>query len=349
MKEEVLPFQTKDGRTCNLVHVWNNGSAPKGPVLLVHGAGVRANLFRPPTKPNFVEFLVRNGYDVWLENWRASIDLGNQQEWSDWSLDQAGLFDHPAAVRSVLEKTSTSTIKGVIHCQGSTSFMISIMAGLVPEMTTVISNAVSLHPVVPWWTALKSLLFRNLTARWTDHLNAQWGYSEVPPRWQLKFVVRFLQLAHFECLNPVCKMASFSYGVGFPSPVLWRHENLTPETHEWVKGEFGKVPMKLFHQIDPSFRAKRLLKFEREGVFANLPEDYTQQVPSQLPRFAFFAGELNRCFLKESQERSFDFFNRIRPDYHSLYVLPGYGHLDIFIGKNASKDVFPIMLAELER
>lgn len=52
-------------------------------------------------------------------------------------------------------------------------------------------------------------------------------------------------------------------------------------------------------------------------------------------------------FLERKPENSFDYFNRLRRDYHSLHILPGYGHLDIFLGKNAAKDVFPIMLGEL--
>ena len=40
-------------------------------------------------------------------------------------------------------------MKAVIHCQGSTSFTMSAVAGLVPEVKTIVTNAVSLHPVVP--------------------------------------------------------------------------------------------------------------------------------------------------------------------------------------------------------
>jgi poly(3-hydroxyalkanoate) synthetase len=125
--------------------------APKGPVLLVHGAGVRANIFSPPVETTFVQFLLAHGYDVWLENWRASIDFAPNL----WSLDQAALYDHPAAVNTVLSITGAATLKAVIHCQGSTSFMMSAVAGLVPQVTTIVSNAVSLHPVVPWFSALK--------------------------------------------------------------------------------------------------------------------------------------------------------------------------------------------------
>ena len=39
-----------------------------------------------------------------------------------------------------------------------------------------------------------------------------------------------------------------------------------------------------------------------------LPDDYTAQSPKTDARFAFFAGERNACFLKQSQERSYDYF-----------------------------------------
>ncbi|MFN2500303.1 MAG: esterase, partial [Pyrinomonadaceae bacterium] len=66
-----------------------------------------------------------------------------------WTLDEAAVFDHPRAVQKVVEETGADEIQAVIHCQGSTSFMMSAVAGLVPEVKTVVANAVTLHPVVP--------------------------------------------------------------------------------------------------------------------------------------------------------------------------------------------------------
>ena len=82
----------------------------KGPVLLVHGAGVRANIFRAPVKTTIVDYLIANGYDVWLENWRASIDLPP----NTWTLDQAALYDHPEAVKTVVEQTGWDEIKALM-------------------------------------------------------------------------------------------------------------------------------------------------------------------------------------------------------------------------------------------
>src|SRR5690348_14617457 len=55
--ETVVPFRTEDGIDCNLIRVRSAaGDAPKGPVLLVHGAGVRAEIFRAPVETTVVDY-----------------------------------------------------------------------------------------------------------------------------------------------------------------------------------------------------------------------------------------------------------------------------------------------------
>src|SRR5207302_98070 len=73
--ERVVEFTAGDGLACNVINVRGPHAPAKGPVLLVHGAGVRANIFRAPSSRNLVQLLVDEGWDVWLENWRASIDI----------------------------------------------------------------------------------------------------------------------------------------------------------------------------------------------------------------------------------------------------------------------------------
>ena len=110
--ERIVEFSAGDGLTCNLIHVQGDRPPSKGPVLLVHGAGVRANIFRAPVRTTLVDFLIDNDYDVWLENWRGSIDLAPNR----WTLDQAALYDHPEAVKKVMAETGATEIKAVIHC-----------------------------------------------------------------------------------------------------------------------------------------------------------------------------------------------------------------------------------------
>jgi pimeloyl-ACP methyl ester carboxylesterase len=335
-QERRVPFTAGDGFPLNLINVRGSSAPTRPPVLLVHGAGVRANIFRAPVKTTLVDALIADGYDVWLENWRASIEHPP----NPWTLDEAALHDHPLAVQKIVEETGSSDIKAVIHCQGSTSFMMSAMAGLIPEVTTIVSNAVSLHPVVPRWSVNKLRYAVPTFQPVMPYLNPQWGDSA--PGFLPKLVTSAVLLAHHECDNPVCKMVSFVYGSGFPA--LWEHENLNEATHNWLSAEFGAVPMTFFRHIDLC---------ERNGSLVNvidsdrLPKSYVDQAPRTKARFGFLAGALNKCFLAESQERTFAYFEQYEPGYHSLHVFPTYSHLDIFMGKNAADDVFPTILREL--
>jgi hypothetical protein len=336
--DDVIPFDTADGIRCNLVHVGADRPADRGPVLLVHGAGVRANVFRAPVQTNLVDALVERGYDVWLENWRASIDV----EPNPWTLDRAAVYDHPAAVETVLLATGASELKAIVHCQGSTSFTMSAVAGLVPQVTTIVSNAVSLHPVIPSWATFKIRYLAPLVARLTDYVNPRWGDDAPTPL--AKVMAEVVRLWHRECSNDVCKMVSFTYGSG--SPALWRHENLDRTTHEWLRTEFGFVPLTFFHQMAACVRAQHMVSIE--GL-PDLPHSFVGRPPKTDARFALFTGSRNECFLPASQRRSFRYLDGIRPGYHTLHELPTYSHLDVFMGKNAARDVFPTMLAELER
>ena len=338
--ERVVPFQAGDGRALNLVHLSGPHTPSRGPVLLVHGAGVRADIFRPPVAHRFTDALLDAGHDVWLLNWRASIDL----PLCDWTLDQAALHDHPAAVQRVLAETGARSLKAVIHCQGSTSFTMAAVAGLLPQVDTIVSNAVSLHPLVCTASRLKSLLAVPLVGLMTDRLNPQWAEGRGDGAHQLpaRLLRGLVNLTHHECDNAVCKFASFTYGTGFP--VLWRHENLNQATHDWLRHEFAAVPMSFFRQMARCIRAGHLV---RQEPLPGLPADYAAAPPRSEARFTFVAGRQNDCFKWQSQQASFDWFNRHQPGRHDFHVFDDYGHLDVFMGQHAARDTYPVMLAAL--
>ena len=338
--ERIIPFEAGDGHALNLIQVRGARTPSKGPVLLVHGAGVRANIFRPPTALNFVDALLDAGHDVWLENWRASIDLPP----CAWTLDQAALYDHPAAVATVLAHTGASSLKAVIHCQGSTSFTMAAVAGLLPQVDVIVSNAVSLHPQVCTASRLKSALALPLVGLMTDHLNPQWGegQGEGAERWAARVLRGLVRLTHHECDNGVCRFASFTYGTGFP--VLWRHENISNDVHDWIRGEFAAVPISFFKQMARCLQAGQMLRHE---ALPGLPAAYAAAPPRTDARFTFVAGQLNDCFQWQGQRASFDWFDGHQPGRHAFHRFDDYGHLDVFIGHHAARDTFPVMLAAL--
>lgn len=329
---EIIPFTSRDGFECNLWHLKNDSATPRGQVLLLHGAGVGANIFNPPNEKNLLDALAEAGYDVWLENWRGSIVCKT----NEWDLDAAANNDHPVAVSEVCRITGAKNIKAIIHCQGSTSFMISAVKGLVPQVTTVVTNAVSLHPVVPDFSEFKLNFLVPIVGSMTHYLNPHWG--DDAPDFKAKMFRAIVELTHWEHDTTVGKFVSFTYGSGMPA--LWELYNLTDETKEWIRNEFGNVPLTFFNHIKKCVKAGALVS--KDAVV-----NYASFKPKTDARFIFFAGRKNKCFKSESQEISFRYFNSIRSDFHQLHLYDMYSHLDIFLGKNSYDEIFPVMIQEL--
>ncbi|MFC4873971.1 esterase [Negadavirga shengliensis] len=329
---DTIEFDALDGFKCNLKH-FISPNPTKGPVLLVHGAGVSSNIFNPPTHKNIIHMLSEAGYDVWLENWRGSILL----EPNEWDLDLVAKNDHPAAVQKVVELTGSEEIKAIIHCQGSTSFMISAAMGLLPQVNLIISNAVSLHPVVPRFSAFKLNMFLPFVGKFFNYLNPQWGLDA--PDFKSKVIKKIVKATHWEADTTVGKLVSFTYGSGFPA--LWELENLDEKTMDWIQYEFAHVPISFF---------KHIRSCVKQGVLVSSGNG-TQYDANPLKtdaRIVLFGGVKNKCFLPESQERTFEYLENQKQGFHKLYLMDEYSHLDIFFGKNAHKDVFPLMIKELD-
>ena len=72
-----------------------------------------------------------------------------------------------------------------------------------------------------------------------------------------------------------------------------------------------------------------------------------RRVPT--PRSRCWPGKENRCFLPESQQRTFDYLTASGRGQYDLHIVPQYGHLDMFMGKDAARDVFPLILDALRK
>ena len=336
--ERVVPFTTADGHDLNLINV--RGIGNRGPVMLSHGAGVRAELFRPRTQRNIVDVLVDQGYDVWLENWRASIDPSIAP--SDWVLDEAAVYDHPAAVQKIVDETGADSVKAIVHCQGSTSFCMSAAAGLVPQVDTILSSASSLLVNVPRWSAIKLKFAIPIMNKLTDAVDP--GQADKPKGKVQKLITPFVKLVHRECDDTACKMVSFTYGAG--KPALWRHENISDAVHHpFIQNEFGRVPVSFFMQIRECVANGQLVSV---AGFEDLPARFGDQPPKTDARFVLFTGDKNQCFDPKGQRRTYEWLDSLNPGRHALHLFPGYSHLDVFFGERAEHDIFPTLLKELE-
>lgn len=339
LRRRIVGFHAGDGRECTLHNIRSLDNEPsKGPVMLSHGSSVRANMFYgAPTRKTIVSALVDEGYDVWAENWRASIDLPA----SMWTLDEGGVYDHPAAVRAIVAHTKSDTVKAVVHCQGSTSFMLAAVAGLVPEVTHVVSNAVSLHVNITWKSHMRLRYLVPASTPVFRGVDPQWAVR--PPAAPNRAFANWAALRGGTCNSRVCRAANWFYGVG--GEVLWHHSNLDAATHTWNDREWGFCPTTFFTQMAKCADRGYLVP---TGKVPGLPHDLLARKPETDAQFTFIAGRDNICFLPEGQKRTFEYFDSLQPGRHRLHLLRGYTHLDVFIGKEADRDVYPLILAGLE-
>jgi hypothetical protein len=349
LERRILPVRAGDGRLLTLHHVRragaagrgpgaNGGAGARGPVLLGHGTGVRANLFyTPPLRTTLVDALLDAGHDVWLESWRGSIDLDT----TEYTLDQVAVHDHPALVRAVLEETGAGRLKAVMHCQGSTSFTMAAFAGLLPQVTDVVANAVTLFVDLVPASRRRLQLLVPLIGSAMPGLDPQWAIR--PPDLRTGGFARIAELVRRECDNHVCAVANFTYGPG--PDVLWRHANLSAATHAWISREFGWVPTSFFRQMSACAKAGHLVAVD--DSVGGLPDDFTAAPLRTGARLTLLAGSENRCFLPSGQRRTHAWLNARRPGVDALHVLPGYSHMDVFFGRAAPREVFPRIVAAL--
>ncbi|MEZ3160275.1 alpha/beta fold hydrolase [Microbacterium sp. BWT-B31] len=334
--DEPVFFRADDGVALTLVRVVADTSATKGPVLLVHGAGMRAESFRPPHVVSIVDALIDDGWDVWMLNWRGSIDLDPRP----WTLDDVAGHDIPSAVRQIVESTGAAKLKIVAHCQGAVAASMAAVAGLIPEVDVIVASGASLHPILPRLSRVKLHALRPIMQGGVPYIDVAWG--DGPEHGVARVTRNAVRLWHAECRNPSCNMASFALGAGHPA--LWRHENLNGETHEWLGREFGKIPFSFYAQLAASDRAGQIVSIHNGN---GLPRRFADGAPKTAARFALFAGSESRAFLPESLKTTFDYLERHHPGHNTLHMIHGYRYTDLFIGRHAHQDVFPLILQEL--
>jgi pimeloyl-ACP methyl ester carboxylesterase len=317
----------------------------KGPVLLVHGVAVSSQIFALPTiRQNFVQFLAGQGYDVWMVDWRGSTIHPLRQ----FTLDEAARIDLPAAVRKIKAVTKASSIEAVAHCAGSVVLFMAMSKGLLPSVRSVIASQVALHFNVAPPAAVKAKIhladrLANLGATCISPAD-----DDGQPLSQFAFG-RFADVFHHECSSTFCHRLTFTYGH------LYHHARLNCATHDALASQFGRcniLALRHFSQLASTGYA-RMFDFGRKRN-ADLygtptPPDYLNPAHLKLP-ISFVSGSLNKTWLPVSTKRTFDWLVSVNgPSLYSRHVIDGYGHLDTFMGTNASADTFPYMLEQLER
>jgi len=316
----------------------------RGPLVLAPGLSVRASSFATPTvDENLTESLVAQGYDVWLFDYRASADSGNDTEHPpEFTIDDIARHDWPTAIATIRSVTGADSVQALAHCVGSMSLLMGIGAGWVTHVRSLIASQLTLHPVTDWLNYMKADLGVAGMLGQISLLDGHFDFvgQGTETDYEIDAIAYQMPVPEGQaCKNPTCRRV---FGVFGPS---WDHRQLGHDTHLALGSMFSRVSLSPFKQLQQIML--KGLAVNADGKQAYTDDDAARRLA--LP-ISFLSGATNQLFYPESGQRT-----RVWLSEHNgktLYrqrIIPDYGHMDLFIGRNAHRDVTPWILEELER
>jgi hypothetical protein len=325
---------TSDGTEVRLTHY---AVGTKGPVVLAPGYGNAARVFALDTVPkSFTDYLGEHGYDVWLFDYRASPDLPASA--SQFTADDIAMRDWPAAIAHVRRETGAESVQAVAHCIGGLTLFMAIGGGLEGVRSATFS-ALAGHPIPTPANRLRAhaRVPTVLRRAGMPAISTEYRPDSRQDR-ALERVMRALPIRRMHD-SPVGRRIYFIYGDVFDHSRI--DETVMAES---VPSFFGNSNMTFFEHMGVMVRkGGRAVDVRGADVYLANTDRYRMPI-------SFLTGEHNRMFLPRGLEATHDLLRSANgPELYTRHVVPGYAHLDLWLGREAPRDVFPIVLDELER
>jgi cholesterol oxidase len=330
---EVHFFETDDGVELRLVR-YQGGR--KGPLVCAPGFSNTSQVFAwDGIETNWVEFFTGHGYDVWLLDYRASPDLAASR--TQFTLDQVARYDWPAAIEYVRRASGAETVQAVGHCLGSATGIMSLLAGRATAVRQFVASQVMPFVYVSTAAKLKAgiALDRVFAMLGVEGVETAAGRSALEEA--VDELLRFAPMpAEWQTLGPVCRRIYAIYG-----PVM-RPAHINRETRDALDWIFGYGNITSFGHIRQFIRKRRL-------VDATGADVYLPHVDLLHAHVVLLQGTENQLFLPEGSAATLEWLRKHHGEAACARVLvPEYAHLDCFLGRDAARDVFPLVLQQLD-
>ena len=308
----------------------------RGPVILAPGFGVSTLSFTTDTvNMNLPEYLVSNGYDVWLLDYRASPILPSAR--TRFTINDVAQRDWPAAVNMVRDHTGADSVQALGHCVGSMSLLMGLLSGRVEGVRSVVSSQLTTHPRTTTENRIKAWI---RVAEWLDRFGVDTVTTDVRKGFRDELFDVLLRANPIpreeDCQSPVCRRIFALYGISY------RHAQLNDATHRAIPAMFGMSGIGAFEHLSLIVRKGHVVDAGGGDSYMSHPDRL--RIPIR-----FIAGAENQIFLPESSKLTYEWLQSANdPSLYSRTVIPDYGHMDCFVGRNAAIDVYPIVLEHLE-
>jgi cholesterol oxidase len=354
---EVLPLSVKGGAPLFLRR--RRGVRTGKPVVLIHGASAAGDTFLVPFGKSLFDHLCDKGFDVWILDWRGSLHVtAAAPGLANGSADDVASQDIPKAlekIRAVRESEGTAkTISVVAHCMGAACLAMAIGGGSITRagsgVDRIVLSTIGLFYQVTWdgWAKVQDRVLERVFDEYPDletispavPAGSSWppaledAYRMWPRTWGPPWEDDFF------------RRLAFLYG----QPFLV--SNLHPDvTKDVIRAQFGAVPFQFYRHGAQNALRGFAAPMDAEGSLP--PETRNAQISTKLAetylvpkRFHDFeitllTGAGNPLWHRDSIDRMWEWLRRQQPA--KKFVLDGYGHQDLWWGRNSAADVFPLV------
>lgn len=332
---------TSDGLTLRLTRFLRRPCGQA--VILTHGLTSSRSMFTMAEHVNIVAYLLDEGFtDVWILDWRGSSDLPYNRGSEPFTLDDVALIDIPEAIQRVRAEVGPGvSLHFVAHCLGSLAVGMSLAAGLAMDLTSVVGHGVFLTPRPPPATMARILGLTDALSLWFKD-----GYLPMDSR---ELGLRSRALPYFliaaatrgRCRDQICQALNFTYG---SHDSVFRHDNLHPDTHARLHELFGPLPFSYIKHLRSMALAGRAVKMRpRDSKYDRLPDDYLAELTAVRTPILLLVGDENRMWGQSNAVCHEVLTEQLGREQVALQSVAGYGHQDVFIGRSAALDVFPLI------
>ena len=340
---------TDDGLELRLGRVTPVGAASRSSVLLLHGANTNGDSFLLPGT-GLAGWLARLGHDVWILEWRGSSEIVERYKTSHhdaFDLDRVAKNDIPAALRAMKNAQAAAQLSIVGHCLGGAATAMALGSGQLEPFAIrrVVFIAAGLFLSAPVESQLKAhdgALERaasdNPTHPGVDPNRVdEWPaeIKRVSDMWPRSSLPRGDARS-----DAVYRRAAVMYGRPY------RRSLVSDEVHHQAHRLFGLLHLGLY---------RHAVQCLRRGYVAPLdsPEEGPEAWAAAQPYFRpdgfrgkellLLTGRHNDLWHPDSLSR-FDEWLRCEANTRpTREVLADYGHQDLLWGRDAHRDVYPLI------
>lgn len=331
-----------------------NEAIEKKILFMIPGASVDHQIYALPTiECNAVNYFTRAGYRVYISVHRICALMVAQNNWTTFD----SRLDIKACLEKIRKDNGEKPVYTIAHCMGSVAFSTGLLDGTIPAswISGITCSQVFMNPIWNTMNMIKIMAFPIPLDKIYKLLCGSWfscstGHDDSYIQKALNELLRLMPDERKEiCNNASCHRVTLTFGR------CWNHANLNEATHRQMDRFFGGVNMTLLHLL--------MKQGYDGGVMTNGPLFERLDTEENIRRlrnipFLLFVGRDNAVLSPMATERTYEvlcdtFGTRDTRDNDGLQykrrVVPNYGHLDCWMGRNAYKDVYPFVREEVDR